>query len=47
MCEFPLTTEEDGTAITLTTSHHFAGNILYPRGGYREMGVLVIYELAD
>lgn len=47
MCEWPLVTEADGTAIALTTTHHFAGNILYPRQGYREMGVLVVYELAD
>ena len=40
-----LNTESDGTCMTLTTSHHYAGNITHPRGGYRETGVLVEYRL--
>ena len=47
MCKWLLNGDSDGVAMTLTTAHHFAGNIMYPRQGYREMGVLVIYELAD
>ena len=47
MCEWMLNTEKDGMAMTLTTAHHFAGNILFPREGYRESGGIVIYELAD
>ena len=33
MCEWMLNTEKDGMAMTLTTAHHFDGNILFPRGG--------------
>ena len=47
MCEFLLNGVTLDCAMTLTTGHHRALNILYPRGGYREMGVIVIYELAD
>lgn len=28
-----LNTESDGTGMTLTTSHHYSGNITHPRGG--------------
>ena len=34
----------DGIACTLTGAHHFAGNITHPRSGFREMGVLEVYE---
>lgn len=34
----------DGIACTLTGAHHYAGNITHPRQGFREMGVLEIYE---
>ena len=48
MCKWLLNGVTLDCAMTLTTGHHRALNILYPRGGgYREMGVLVIYELAD
>ena len=47
MCEWLMNGVSPDCAMTLTTGHHRAMNILYPRGGYREMGVLVIYELAD
>ena len=50
MCKWLMNCVSTGCAMTLTTGHHRALNILYPRwggGGYREMGVLVIYELAD
>lgn len=30
----------NGVACTLTCSHHYAGNIIHPRQGFREMGVL-------
>ena len=36
--------DADGCAVTLTTAHHYGGNIVTPRGGYREMGVMEIYE---
>ena len=39
MCKWLLNGDNDGVAMTLTTAHHFAGNIMYPRQGYREMGV--------
>ena len=32
-----LNTESDGTGITLTTSHHYAGNITHPRGGIAKL----------
>ena len=28
-----LNTEADGSGMTLTTSHHYSGNITHPRGG--------------
>ena len=34
----------NGIACTLTGAHHYAGNITHPRQGFREMGVLEIYE---
>lgn len=34
----------DGVACTLTGVHFYAGHITHPRGGYREMGVLEVYE---
>ena len=34
----------DGIACTLTCANHFAGNIMNPRQGFREMGVLEIIE---
>ena len=37
----------DGIACTLTGAHHYAGNITHPRQGFREMGVLEIYEKSD
>lgn len=40
-----LNTESDGSSMTLTTSHHYSGNITHPRGGYRETGVLMEYRL--
>ncbi len=36
--------DEDGCGVTLTTAHHYAGNIIAPRQGFREMGCLVIEE---
>lgn len=34
----------NGIACTLTGAHHYAGNITHPRQGFREMGILEIYE---
>ena len=34
----------DGCSVTLTCAHHYAGNIIAPRDGFREMGVKHIYE---
>lgn len=34
----------DGIACTITGAHHFVGNITHPRQGFREMGVLEVYE---
>lgn len=39
----PLNVDIDGCAVTLTTAHHYAGNIVTPRQGFRE-GAIVIYE---
>ncbi len=36
--------DADGVAVTLTTAHHYAGNITHPRQGYREMGVLEVTD---
>lgn len=36
--------DNDGCSVTLTTAHHYAGNIISPREGFREMGVIEIYE---
>ena len=36
--------DTDGCCITLTCAHHYAGNIIAPRDGFREMGVKEIYE---
>jgi hypothetical protein len=36
--------DADGCALTLTTAHHYAGNIIAPRQGFHEMGVMEIYE---
>lgn len=33
-----------GVAKTLTNAHHYGGNIVHPREGFRQTGVLVIYE---
>ena len=41
----PLNTESDGCMVTLTTAHNYSGNNLYPRQGFREGGVLEIYEI--
>jgi hypothetical protein len=39
-----LNTDKQGCAVTLTTAHHYAGNITHPRQGFREMGVLIEYK---
>ena len=36
--------DDDGCCVTLTCAHHYAGNIIAPRQGFREMGVTEIYE---
>jgi len=38
------TYDDKEVAVTLTTAHDFAGNILFPRQGYRQMGVLEIWK---
>lgn len=35
----PLNTDADGCATTITTAHHYAGNIVNPKRGQKEMGV--------
>lgn len=35
----PINAMPDGTATTLTTAHHYAGNIVNPKRGQKEMGV--------
>ena len=37
-----LNTDKDGCATTLTTAHHYSGNIIDPKRGQKEMGVLEI-----
>lgn len=34
-----LNTESDGSCMTLTTSHHYAGNITHPRGVQRDRSI--------
>lgn len=36
--------DDDGCCVTLTCAHHYGGNIIAPRQGFREMGVKEIYE---
>lgn len=36
--------DNDGCSMTLTCAHHYGGNIIAPRQGFREMGVKEIYE---
>lgn len=36
--------DNDGCSVTLTCAHHYGGNIIAPRQGFREMGVMEIYE---
>ena len=36
-----LNADKNGCAVTLTTAHHYSGNITHPRQGFREMGVLI------
>jgi hypothetical protein len=36
--------DDDGCSVTLTCAHHYGGNIIAPRQGFREMGVKEIYE---
>lgn len=36
----PINTTEDGLATTLTTAHHYSGNIVNPKRGQTEMGVI-------
>lgn len=36
----PINTTEDGLATTLTTAHHYSGNIVNPKRGQTEMGVV-------
>ena len=38
--------DSDGCSVTLTCAHHYAGNIIAPRQGFKEMGVKCIYETA-
>lgn len=38
----PINTTPDGLATTLTTAHHYSGNIINPQRGQKEMGVLEI-----
>jgi hypothetical protein len=33
-----------GIAPTLTTAHHFSGNITHPRQGFREVGVMIDFD---
>lgn len=36
-----------GIGCTITGAHHFAGNITHPRQGFREMGILYVYDEKD
>lgn len=36
--------DDDGCCVTLTCAHHYGGNIIAPRQGFREMGVIEINE---
>ena len=41
----PINATEDGLATTLTTAHHYAGNIVAPKRGQTEMGVRVALQV--
>lgn len=38
--QIPLNADQDGLATTVTTAHHYSGNIVDPKRGQKEMGVL-------
>lgn len=38
--QIPLNTDQEGLATTVTTAHHYSGNIVDPKRGQKEMGVL-------
>lgn len=42
MEQFIINGDKDGNASTITTAHHYTGNITNPKGGHKEMGVLEI-----
>lgn len=39
-----MNTDTDGCCVTLTCAHHYAVNIIAPRQGFMEIGVMDIYE---
>ncbi|MBQ0074629.1 MAG: hypothetical protein KBT34_10590 [Prevotella sp.] len=42
--QITLNADDDGCASTLTCAHSFIGNILYPRQGFRQLGVLEVWQ---
>lgn len=38
--QIPLNADKDGLATTVTTAHHYSGNIVDPKRGQKEMGVI-------
>ncbi len=38
--QIPLNTDQEGLATTVTTAHHYSGNIVEPKRGQKEMGAL-------
>ena len=42
--QIPLNTDQDGLATTVTTAHHYSGNIVDPKRGQKEMGVLETFN---
>ena len=45
--QIPLNTDQEGLAITVTTAHHYSGNIVDPKRGQKEMGVLEKFHQQD
>lgn len=45
--QIPLNTDQEGLATTVTTAHHYSGNIVDPKRGQKEMGVLERHHQQD
>lgn len=42
--QIPINATEEGLATTITTAHHYSGNIVNPKRGQKEMGVMEVSD---